>query len=669
MKKEDPKKKAEDLREEIRGHDKLYYVDAKPAISDSEYDALVARLTRIENERPEVITADSPTQRVGGEPIKGFKAVRHLTRMLSMDNTYSDDELRAFDARVKKNLAGGAVEYAVELKIDGVSVSLLYEDGAWIRGATRGDGVNGDDITNNLKTIRSIPLSIRMKKGAIPRSIELRGEVYMTRSALEKINSERERSGEECFANPRNACAGSLKQLDPSVVARRGLDIYVHGIGLCEGVAFAKHTECLEFAKKAGFRVNRHVSVCGSIDEAIKICKIWDKKRDSLDYEIDGMVIKVNSIARQSSLGVTSKSPRWMIAYKFPAEKALTELRDIIVQVGRTGTVTPVALLAPVHLSGTTVSRATLHNFDEIRRLDVRIGDMVYVEKSGEIIPKVLGVKRSRRTGKEKAYAIPTQCPSCGTVLANDKDEVAIRCVSAGCPAQTKESVLHFASRNAMDIRGMGQAIVEQLVDRGLVADFGDLYSLSADDLKGLERMAEKSARNLIDAIGSSKQNELNRLLFALGIRHVGERAAWVLSERYGSLDMVGAASTEELTGIHEIGPVMAESIRGYFGNAGNRRVLKKIKDARVNTEQIRRDRPRTGSLAGKTVVLTGTLATITRSEAEGMVLKYGGRAASSVSKNTDLVVVGADPGSKYEKAKKFGIKIVDEEEFKKMFT
>ncbi len=663
------KREIEDLRKIIRHHDRLYYVLDTPKIPDREYDKLYKRLKALEDAHPELITPDSPTQRVGGEPVKGFPVVRHIVPMLSMDNTYSASEIIEFDKRVKKNLKGEKVEYVVELKFDGVSISLLYEKGILVRGATRGDGVQGDDVLSNLKTIRSIPLAFGEDVNKVPRLIELRGEVYMTKKGFEEINREKEKAGEELFANPRNAAAGSLKLLDPAIVAKRHLNIYIWGIGHCEGMDFKTHIEVLEYLKESGFRVNPHFKLCKNVDEVIECCNSWETKKDKLDFEIDGMVLKVNDLGERDRLGLTTKSPRWAIAYKFPAEKALTEVKDIIVQVGRTGAITPVALLKPVHLSGTTVSRATLHNFDEIARLDVKIGDKVYVEKSGEIIPKVLSVAKEKRTGKEKAFHIPTKCPVCGSVLTRTADEVAVRCENVGCPAQTKETVLHFASRNAMDIEGMGDAIVGQLVDKKLIKDYGDIYYLKFDEVRNLERMAEKSTRNLIDAIMKSKGNDLNRLIYALGIRHVGEHAAWVLADHFGSIEKLRDTQIEGLTAIHEIGPVMAESIHNFFKNKDNVKVLKKLEDAGLDmSRRVKaQGRKAKGKLEGKTIVITGTLESMTRQEAEELIRRSGGNPSSSVSKNTDFLVAGNEPGSKLDKAKALGVKVIRETEFKKI--
>ena len=666
MGKSDIKKKIEKCREIIRHHDHLYYVLSKPKISDQEYDRLYKKLKDMEDARPELITPDSPTQRVGGKPVEGFPVVRHIVPMMSMDNTYSADELKEFDERISKNLKGGKYEYVVELKFDGVSISLLYDNGIWVRGATRGDGAEGDDVSNNLKTIRSIPLTFKEKRKKVPKRIEVRGEVYMTKIGLEEINREKEKMGEGLFANPRNAAAGSLKLLDPRIVAERHLDIFVWGIGHCEGIDFKTHADVFEYLKEAGFRVSPHFKLCNNIEEVIEYCDSWEPKRDKLEFEIDGMVVKVNDLAQQEALGVTAKSPRWAIAYKFPAERALTEIEDIIIQVGRTGVITPVAILKPVHLSGTTVSRATLHNFDEMTRLDVKIGDKVYVEKSGEIIPKILSVAKDKRTGKEKYSPLPTTCPVCGSKLHRAPEEVAIRCENVGCPAQIKERILHFASRSAMDIEGMGDAITNQLVDKGLIRDYGDVYYLKLDDVRDLERMAQKSAANLLSAIEKSKSSDLNRLIYALGIRHVGERAAWILANHFGALEKLSGVSIEELTSIDEIGPVMAESINNFFSNKENLKILKKLTGAGLKMSGGRL-KGKGGALEGKTLVVTGTLKHFSRNEAEELIRKRGGSPSSSVSKTTDFLVAGEGPGSKLEKAKALGVKIIYEEEFRSM--
>jgi len=667
MQKESIKKEIESLREKIREHDDLYYVLNKPAISDREYDILYRKLKELEGAHPELIVADSPTQRVGGYPAEGFPTVKHIVPMMSMDNTYSAEELKEFDERVRKNLKGEKCEYVVELKFDGVSISLLYENGLWIRGATRGDGIEGDDVSNNLKTIRSIPLKFNERVKKVPARLELRGEVYMTKDVFESINREKEKAGEEPFKNPRNAAAGSLKLLDPRVVAKRRLNIFIWGFGYCEGMDFVRHTDFLVYLKKAGFRINPHSQLCKDIDEVIRFCDSWEGRRGKLEFEIDGMVVKVNDLKQREMLGSTSKSPRWAIAYKFPAEKALTEVEDIIVQVGRTGTITPVAILKPVHVSGSTVSRATLHNFDEIARLDVRIGDKVYIEKSGEIIPKVLSVVKEKRTGREKSFPLPDACPACGSKLHSAPDEVALRCENAGCPAQIKERILHFASRDAMDIEGMGTAIVDQLVDKGLIKDYADIYYLKIDDIKKLDRMAEKSAANLSDAIKKSKNNDLNRLIYALGIRHVGEHSAWILADHFSCVSKLAGAGFDELTRIREIGPVVAESINDFFGNKNNMRILNRLSETNLNMSRSAVAAKAGGVLKGKTVVITGTLKNYSRSRAEELVRRLGGNPSSSVSKNTYFVVAGEEPGSKIDKAKALGVKIINEEEFGKI--
>lgn len=667
MAKQDIKKGLEKLRDEIRRHDHLYYVLNKPRISDGEYDALYRKLKDTELSHPELITPDSPTQRVGAPPVKAFGVVRHIAPMLSMDNTYSSEEIREFDERVRKNLRGAQQpEYVVELKFDGVSISLIYENGVWARGATRGDGVEGDDVLGNLKTIRSIPLSLRGEGKKAAKLIEVRGEIYMTKSEFDELNREKGKSGEELFANPRNAAAGSLKLLDSKIVAKRHLSIYVYGVGHYEGMDFKTHLEVLEYLKDAGFRINPNYVLCKTIEEVIEYCESWEKKRDDLEYEIDGMVLKVNNLAQRETIGVTSKSPRWAIAYKFPAESALTEIKDIIIQVGRTGAITPVAILKPVHLSGTTVSRATLHNFDEISRLDARIGDKVYVEKSGEIIPKILSVAKEKRTGKEKPFPLPVKCPACGSKLVREEAEVAIRCENAGCSAQIKERVLHFAARSAMDIENMGGAIVNQLVDKAMIKDYGDIYNLKFDDIKGLDRMAERSASNLVDAIEKSKANELHRLIFGLGIRHVGEHAAWILADHFGSIEKIKDASIDELIAIHAIGPVMAESIYNFFHTKENLDILSKLKDAGLKVSGAQA-LAKGGKLEGKNIVITGTLKSFTRPEAEELIRRMGGNASSGVGKNTDFVIAGDEPGSKLDKARALGIKILTEDEFKAM--
>lgn len=661
------KEQIEKLREEIRYHDGLYYIENKPKISDREYDMLYKKLQKLEAQHPELITSDSPTQRVAGAPIEGFAVVEHKVQMLSMDNTYSHEELRDFDGRVRKNLGSEKYDYVVELKIDGVSVSLTYENGIFIRGVTRGDGFRGDDVSVNLKTIRSIPLKLHPPKdGKIPKFMEVRGEVYMKLKNLEKINKEKEKTGEELFANPRNAAAGSLKLLDPRIVAKRGLDIFAHGIGYFEGALFKSQFELLEGLKELGLKVNPNYKRCTDMDEVLKYCDQWREKRKNLDYDIDGMVVKVNSFAQQKKLGATTKAPRWMIAYKFPAERVQTKLEDIKVQVGRTGTLTPVAILKPVFVAGTTVSRATLHNEDEIRRKDIMIGDTIILEKAGEIIPQVVEVVKSKRTGKERKFVMPTKCPVCKSPTKRVPGEVAVRCENVFCPAQVKERLIHFASRSAMDIEGLGEAMVEQLVDNKLVRDYGDVYHLKFDKVRSLERMGDKSTQNLIDAIQKSKDNPLARLIYAFGIRHVGVHAADILTRTFSSIDELSKQSVEDLTKIHEVGPIIAQSIYEFFQNPTTKKVLEKLKKSGVKFGEKRRA-PVSAKFAGKTFVFTGELKGYTRTEAEELVRNLGGVASSSVSKKTDFVVVGENPASKYDKAKALGVKIIDEKGFDKM--
>ncbi len=667
--KKDIKKKIEELRAKIIRYNKKYYVDAMPEVSDREYDILMDELKKLEKAYPEFISPDSPTMVVGGEPLKEFKTVEHKIPMLSMDNTYSPEEVIEFDERVRKNLEVSKLDYVVELKIDGVSISLLYEGGKFIRGATRGDGFKGDDVTLNLKTIKSLPLKLENKKGlSTPKLFETRGEVYLPAKSFLEINEEKEELGEELFANPRNAAAGSLKLLDSAIVAKRHLDMWIYGVGYTEGMEFKTQSEALIFLKESGFRVNPNIKKCGSIEEVIGYCNEWQEKRHKLEYDIDGMVIKVDSFSFQRELGQTSKSPRWMIAYKFPAERKETVLEGILVQVGRTGALTPVAVLKPIELAGTTVSRASLHNQDEIARKDVKIGDHVLVEKAGEIIPQVVEVLKKKRKGMEKEFFMPKKCPVCGSAVKRLKDEVALRCENAGCPAQLKERIRHFASREAMDIEGMGDAIVAQLVDKKIIKDYGDIYSLKQEELENLERMAEKSAANLINAIEKSKSNSLNRLVYGLGIRHVGVRSAWILASRFKHLDRLIEANVEEIQGINEIGPVMAESIFSFFRTEENKMVVEKLKRSGVSIEEKGLSL-KSKNLEGRTFVVTGSLEHFSRNEIEELIRRLGANASSSVSKNTDYVIAGKDPGSKFEKAKKLGVKIINENEFKQLIN
>ncbi|MBN1354573.1 MAG: NAD-dependent DNA ligase LigA [Candidatus Omnitrophica bacterium] len=659
------KKKIASLRKLIERYDRAYFIENKPEITDQEYDLLYKKLKKLEDEFPKLITPDSPTQRVSEKPLEGFKRVTHSIPMLSMDNTYSDAELREFDKRVRKNLGKEKYEYVAEFKIDGVSISLTFKNGKLVQGATRGDGTVGDDISSNIKTIKSIPLKLSSGGTGLPSLLEVRGEVFMAKKWFEKLNKEREKNGEELFANPRNASAGSLKLLDSRITSKRHLDAFMWGVGQYEGVDFKRHEDILEYLRKIGLKTVEHAKKCGDIEEVTKFCGEWQRKREKMDYVTDGMVIKVNSIAQQKKLGRTSKSPRWMIAYKFPAEKAATELLGVEMQVGRTGTVTPVAILKPVHISGTTVSRATLHNFDEIQRLDVRINDIVYVEKSGEIIPKILGVAKEKRKGNEKAIKAPTECPSCNAKLYREPGEVALRCNNVSCAAQIKQRILHFASRNAMGIEGIGVALVEQLVNKGLVKDCADLYYLKSDDLRKLERFADKSAQNIIDAVQNSKEVDLGRLVFALGIKHVGQKAAWVLADKFRSIEELKKQGIDALTSINEVGPVMAESIFNFFNNRKNLEALARLKKAGVKTEMPQRAKKTL--LDGKTFVITGALKGYTRQGISEKIRSLGGEVSSSVSKNTDYLIAGDEPGSKLDKARKVGVKIISENEFTKI--
>jgi DNA ligase (NAD+) len=657
------------LRDEIRRHDELYYLQENPEISDREYDALMQALRELEAKHPELITPDSPTQRVSGQPAEGFAESIHRVPMLSLDNSYNIDELRAFDERCRKLAGGKAPEYVAELKIDGLSLSVHYEDGVFMRGVTRGDGFRGEDVSSNVRTIRSIPLKLRNQKQTIAREIEVRGEAYLGRRIFEKINREREEAGEARFANPRNAASGTIRQLDPSITARRRLEMFAYDVIAGQKKAFATHWDALNWADQAGFRVNQNRALCKTIDEVIEFCDQMELKRDSLDYEIDGVVVKVNSTALQVQFGATGKAPRWAVAYKYAARQATTKVNDIIVQVGRTGALTPVAMLEPVQLGGVTVSRSTLHNEDEIERLGLKIGDHVLIERGGDVIPKVVKVIESKRTGKEKKFRMPAHCPVCGGLISRPEGEAVSRCIAADCGAQLVGRLLHFASRRAMRIEGLGVALAEQVLDRKLVSDVADLYSLTVDDVASLERMAKKSASNVLAQIDESKTRDLWHLIYGLGIRHVGERTAGILARHFGSLDKLAAATVEELDDIHEIGLTMAESIHDWFADAGNRELCDRLTRAGVRTTQDEKSAPPTTEqrFAGKVFVLTGTLPAMTRDEARELIETNGGRVTGSVSKKTDYVLAGADPGSKLDKANQLGVAVIDEAEFKKM--
>ena len=660
-------KRIEKLRELIRYHEYKYYVENAPEISDFEFDRLMAELQELEKKHPNLVTADSPTQRVGGKPLEAFEVVEHRVPMQSIDNTYSVDEIRQFDERVSRLLDGEAVEYVVELKIDGVAVSLLYEDGVLVRGATRGDGQRGDDVTENLRTVKEIPLKLRPVNG-VPAVLEARGEIYLPKAEFQRINREREKRGEPLFANPRNAAAGSLKLLDPRITATRRLGLFSYGIGYTEGVDLAAHEQALNLLEELSLPVNPSWRTCTGIDEVIEFCLSFAKERARLPYDIDGMVVKVNSFEQQRRLGSTAKSPRWAVAYKFAAERAVTKLKSIVVQVGKSGTLTPVANLEPVSLVGTIVKRATLHNADEIERKDIRAGDTVLVEKAGEIIPQVVEVLFDKRTGNEKPFKMPAQCPVCGAPVTRDPDGVYHRCHNISCPAQMKARIRHFASRNAMDIEGLGPALIEQLVDRGLVKGVSDIYKLEVDSLEKLDRMAATSAGNLVDAIEESKTRDLYRLVHALGILHVGVSAARALAARFESLDALAAAGAEELAEIEGIGSVVAQSVIDFFADRRNRGTIERLRDSGVNMHRRREPSVVSGGpLAGRTVVLTGKLAGYTRDEAAKIIERVGGKVASSVSSKTDYVLVGDEPGSKLEKARRLGVRVIDEPEFERL--
>ena len=636
------RKEIERLREEIRYHDYRYYVLNNPVISDYEYDQLVKKLEKLEKEYPELITPDSPTQRVGEAYTGEFPPVEHRIKMLSLENTYSEDELKDFDRKVKKFLGSDEeVEYAVELKIDGVAVSLEYRKGKFFRGSTRGNGIVGDEITNNLRAIKSIPLKLLTDEKELF-DIEVRGEVFMPRPSFEKLNKEREKRGEPLFANPRNASAGSLKNLDPRIVEKRGLDIFVHTIAEIPK-KYKTHFEALSKLREIGFKISPFIKVVRGIEKAFPLIDEWQEKKKELDFDIDGMVLKVNSFELQRKLGYTEKAPRWAIAYKFPAEQRVTKIINIEVNIGRTGTATPVAILEPVFLSGTTVSRATLHNLDEIERKDIRIGDWVMVEKAGEIIPQVVKVVKEKRNGKEKKFVMPKDCPVCGAKLVREEGEVAYRCINVSCPAQVKGRIIHFASRNAMDIEGMGDVLVDVLVNRGLLKDYGDIYYLNRTDLIKLERMGEKSVDNLMNAIEDSKNRPLERLIYGLGIRHVGIHNARIISNIFHSIDSIRKASYEELASIDDIGPVRARSIVEFFNEKSNVNVLDKLRKAGVKIEEKVKEGAK--PLAGKKFVFTGALSTMTREEAQDLVISLGGSVSNSVSKKTDYTVVGENPG------------------------
>ncbi len=662
-------KKAETLRELIRHHEYLYYVLDHPEISDNEFDKLMLQLKNLEAEHPTLVTPDSPTQRVGGKPREGFVKVPHSSPMLSLDNTYNEEELRAWEHRVHELSGRNDVDYVCELKLDGMSLALVYEEGKLVRGITRGDGSIGEDVTLNVRTVRSVPLSIpkdKLKKAGIPADFEVRGELLMPLAAFKKMNDEREAKGLSLFANPRNATAGTVRQLESKVTAERRLDYFSYLLLKDGRTYFDRHSDALNALEAAGFKVNQNRKLVHTIDAVWSFIGQWEGKRDSLPYEIDGIVVKVDRIALQEELGFTGKAPRWAIAYKYAARAGITKLEDIRVQVGRTGKLTPVAMLAPVLIGGTTVRNATLHNMDEIERLEVKIGDWVQVERGGDVIPKVVKVIEDKDHPRgTREFAMPDKCPVCGTRVVRTEGEVDYRCVNANCPAKLRETILHFASRGVMNIDGMGDALVTQLTERGLVKNVADIYKVTKAHLLSLERMGDKSAQNILDEIENSKKLPLERVIYGLGIRMVGERTAQFLAEHFGSMEALENAGVEELQNVNEVGPRIAESIVEFFGIAANKKLVDRLREAGLKLTGEKKQRGT--KLAGQTFVLTGTLAHFTRDEAKKMIEDAGGKVTGSVSKKTDYVVAGADAGSKLDKAKELGVKVVDEEELEKI--
>ena len=671
MNKSDIRQRIDFLRAKINRHNRLYYMEARPEITDREFDRLLEELKQLEAQAPELVTPDSPTQRVGGEPLKEFANVKHLQPMMSLDNTYDFDELREFDARVRKLLPGETIEYVLEPKVDGCSISLRYENGRFALGATRGDGTTGDDITANLKTIRSIPLEL----GSSPLLLEVRGEAYMPVEGFRKMNEERIKAEEEPFANPRNATAGSLKQLDPRIVARRPLSAVFYAVGATHGISFQTQEEVIRSLKDLGLPTPQSWWKCRDIDEVMARAEELQQLEKQLPYEIDGAVVKVNSLDQWKRLGATAKAPRFAIAYKYSHEQARTRLKAITIQVGRTGTLTPVAELEPVFLAGSTIARATLHNEEEIRRKDIRVGDTVIIEKAGEVIPAVVGVVIEQRPDGTEPFDLARhlngRCPTCGGPIQRDPEFVAWRCENMACPAQLKRTLQHYASRHAMDIENLGEVLINQLVDKGLVRDVAELYALKAESLAELERMAEKSATNVVEAVAGSRNRDLWRLIHGLGILHVGEGAARKLAGHFRSLDALARAGLEDLQKVGDIGPVMAQSIHDFFRNPRNLSVIEKLRAAGVQFESAEPAVPvaSTGPLAGKTVVVTGTLKSFSREQVQEELRKKGAHVTDSISKKTDYLVVGAEAGSKLAKAQKLGVDIVEESRLLQMLS
>jgi len=656
------RQKAEKLREQIRRHDYKYYVESQPAISDYEYDRLMNQLVELERQYPELAAPDSPSQRVGGEPTKEFPTVTHDVPMLSLANTYSEEELLDFDRRVKELLASQKYQYVAELKIDGVAISLIYRDGIFTRGATRGDGTQGDDITNNLKTIRSIPLRVENGKG-MPKNFEVRGEIFMMKKDFEAMNKKQEELGEKTFVNARNTTAGTLKLQDSKIVAQRKLRMFTYFLRATDA-ALKSHNENLQLLKKLGFIVNENIRLCRTISDVKKFCDEWASKRSSLPYDIDGIVVKVDSLVQQEELGAVAKSPRWAIAYKYPAEKVETLLKGITLQVGRIGTITPVAELQPAFVGGSTVSRATLHNEDYIQELDIRIGDTVYVEKGGDVIPKVSGVNLKKRPKNSSPFKFSTKCPECGSKIFRPEGEAAYYCDNFECPAQVRGRIEHFVQRRAMNIEGLGEAIIDLLVKENLIHNIADIYDLEKEQIADLERMGDKSAQNLLDGIEASKQLPFNRVLFGLGIRFAGEGVAKLLKDNFPSIEKLQQATQEELESVEGVGPRIAESIVRFFKDKHSQKLIARLAKAGVQMKAEKKKFAANSPVAGKTFVLTGGLDSLSRDEAKEKIEALGGKTASSVSKKTDYVIVGSDAGSKLQKAKELGIKTLSEKEF-----
>ncbi len=669
MASKDVEKKLEALREKIQHHEYRYYVLDDPEITDAQFDQLMNQLKKLEAEHPELVTPDSPTQRVGGKPREGFVKAPHSSQMLSLDNTYSEEELRDWERRVHELTGRTDIEYVCELKLDGMSLALHYEKGRLARGITRGDGSIGEDVTLNVRTVRSIPLSVpkdKLKKAGVPADFEVRGEMLMPLAAFKRMNEEREQNGLSTFANPRNATAGTVRQLEPSITAERRLDYFAYMLLQKGKTYFDRHWKTLEALDDAGFKVNPRRKLAKSFAEVWAFIKEWEEKRETLPYEIDGIVVKVDRTALQEELGYTGKAPRWAIAYKYAARGGITKIEDILVQVGRTGKLTPVAVLAPVPIGGTTVSRATLHNLDEIERLGVKIGDWVEVERGGDVIPKVTRVVDDKDHPRgHKKFHMPEHCPVCGTKVVRTEGEVDYRCVNANCPAKLRETILHFASRHVMNIEGMGDALVNQLTDRGLVKNVADIYKLTKANLLSLERMGDKSAQNVLDEIEASKKLPLERVIFGLGIRFVGERTAQFLAEHFGSMEALEKASQEELQEVNEVGPRIAESITEFFSIPANRKLVERLREAGLTL--VGKKKERGTQLAGKTFVLTGTLEKHSRDEAKKKIEDAGGRVSGSVSKKTDYVVAGSDAGSKLEKARELGVPVIGEKEMEEL--